>query len=35
MNLWRGALLAPISPKLVLIVIGASFCLGFLALAGH
>ena len=35
MNLWRGALLAPISPKLVLIVIAGSACLGVVALAGH
>jgi hypothetical protein len=35
MSLWKGARPAPISPKLVLIVIGGSFCLGFVALAGH
>jgi hypothetical protein len=35
MSLWKGALLAPISPKLVLLVIGSGFCLGLLALGGH
>ncbi len=35
MDLWKGAPLAPISSKLVLMVIGGSFCLGLLALGGH
>jgi hypothetical protein len=35
MNLWKGAQLAPISSKLVLLVIGGGFCLGLLALGGH